>query len=165
MGQMENVKHQLNFQQSNSHKAMYQTGDKFDVTNPKSIKYQKQIHSQEANAGAIPEDELPFSIQHFFGDTHEHKEDVVKMPALGRMKLWESIAPVDNKIVNDVLKTMRHSWMAVPFMPAAAFASELQTKSWDRLAGKVAEAAQDPVAQNGMPPLDQINQYVADVAQ
>ena len=141
MGQMENVKHQLNFHQSNSNRPMYKTGDIFDVTNPKSMKYQKKINSQEANTGAVPEEELPFSIQHFFGDSHDHKEDVVKMPALGRMRLWESFAPMDNKIVNDVLKTMRHSWMAVPFMPAAAFASELQTKQWDKLTGKVAEAA------------------------
>lgn len=93
-------------------------------------------------------DDLPFTIQHFYDDK---SEAVVKLPALGRMRLWESVSPMDNRVVDDVLKTLRHSMMALPFMPAAAFAADMQTKSWDKLAGKVAESIQEPLASAAVP--------------
>lgn len=59
------------------------------------------------------------------------------MPALGRMRLWESFSPMNNDSVTEILKTMRHSLLAVPFLPAAALAADLQTKAG--AAGKVGE--------------------------
>lgn len=61
------------------------------------------------------------------------------MPALGRMRLWESFTPASNKLADDILKTMRHSWMAVPFLPAAAFAADMKSTTLEKLTNKVAD--------------------------
>ena len=93
-----------------------QESDYFTITHPQDEA--KVCSSGVADTG----DDVQLTIEHFGS---QEKEDIVKMPALGRMRLWESFSPMNNDSVTEILKTMRHSLLAVPFLPAAALAADL----------------------------------------
>lgn len=82
-----------------------------------------------------------YTITHF---ADKEKQSIVSKPALGRMKLWESIKPVDNDLMNEILKIMRHTWVTIPLLfanqPAFAALADLS-------ASDVATGAPEAISQ------------------
>lgn len=87
-----------------------------------------------------------YTIRHFTDEDNavinENKNNnIVSPPALGRMKLWESFKPVDNKLVEDILRVMRHTWMTVPLMLANPSMASAAKVVEDLSVNDVADAA------------------------